>query len=86
LPRSKPIVLVWGATGRQGHSVAIALLRDGGFRVRAATRKPDSDRAAALKVLGADVVRADQASEAEVADASKGAYAVFALTNYWCEY
>lgn len=47
-------VLVTGATGKQGGSVARVLLEKG-HRVRALTRKPDSQGAQALQQLGAEL-------------------------------
>ena len=57
---SKTIAVV-GATGAQGGGLARAILADpnGGFRVRALTRKPGSDAARALADRGADIVQAD---------------------------
>ena len=40
---SKPIIVVFAATGMQGGSVARALVEDGRFAVRATTRNPDSE-------------------------------------------
>lgn len=55
----RPLVLVTGATGAQGGSVARHLLRSGRWAVRAVTRDPRSAAAAALTALGADVVACD---------------------------
>jgi uncharacterized protein YbjT (DUF2867 family) len=56
---SKKTVLVTGATGNQGGSVANELLSAGRYGVRAMTRKPDSEKALALKSRGAEVVAGD---------------------------
>ncbi len=47
-------VLVTGATGKQGGALARLLLKKG-HRVRALTRKPDSQAAQQLKRLGAEL-------------------------------
>jgi hypothetical protein len=44
---NKPLISVYGATSKQGRSVAAALLESGRFRVRAITRNRDSKRRAA---------------------------------------
>jgi uncharacterized protein YbjT (DUF2867 family) len=74
------LVVVTGATGRQGGAVARHLLR-GGWRVRAVTRKPDSAPARALAEAGAEVVRADMADPSSLRFALRGAYAVFSVQN-----
>ncbi len=45
---AKRLVVVFGATGNQGGSVARALYGDGGYKVRAVTRDPSSGKAKAL--------------------------------------
>jgi len=80
---SKPVIAVTGATGAQGGSVVQFLLKDGGFHVRALTRKVDSDAAKELKEKGVEVVKADFNDVKSLEDAFKGAHGVFALTNYW---
>ena len=52
------VVLVTGATGQQGGSVARRLL-EGGFRVRGITRHPESDAAKELTAKGTQMVRAE---------------------------
>ncbi|MHC4181253.1 MAG: NmrA family NAD(P)-binding protein, partial [Planctomycetota bacterium] len=48
------VILVTGSTGQQGGAVARELLA-AGHKVRAMTRKPDSESAAKLAALGAEV-------------------------------
>ena len=81
----KKIIAVVGATGAQGGGLARAILadRNGEFGVRALTRKPDSEKARALKNAGAEVVTADVDDPASVRRAFTGAYGAFCLTNYW---
>jgi uncharacterized protein YbjT (DUF2867 family) len=77
----KPItVLVAGATGRQGGAVA-RLLLERGHRVHALTRRPGSQAAAALHVLGAEIFQADLDDEASVRAAAEGADAFFLVTT-----
>lgn len=79
----KRLVVVFGATGAQGSSVAKELLKDGTFAVRATTKNTESDAAKELTEKGAQVVRCDQWNEEELREAMKGAYGVFAVTNFW---
>lgn len=75
-------VLITGATGQQGGATARAL--DGkGFRLRAMTRKPDSDAAKALASRGVDIVKGDLDDEASLKAALDGAWGVFAVQNTW---
>lgn len=78
---SLPLVVVFGATGNQGNSVARALLESGKFRVRGITRNPSSAAAQKLAALGAEMVAADQTVEAQVRAAFEGAAAAFVLTS-----
>ena len=81
----KKVIAVVGATGAQGGGLVRAILNDrnGGFAVRAITRNAGSDKGKALAQAGAEVVTADLDDEASVAKAFKGAYGVFAVTNFW---
>jgi uncharacterized protein YbjT (DUF2867 family) len=76
------IILVTGATGRQGGAVARELLRKG-HRVRAMTRKPREAPAQELGRLGAEVVTGDLDDAGSLADALDGAWGVFAVQNTW---
>jgi uncharacterized protein YbjT (DUF2867 family) len=53
-------ILITGVTGNQGGAVAQAL-QGTGFNLRGVTRKPDSERAAALARHGVDIVKGDLA-------------------------
>ena len=78
-----PTVLVTGATGAQGGSVARHLLERGRFAVRALTRKPDSPAAEALREQGAEVVQGDLADPESLREAIGGCYGVYGVTNFW---
>jgi uncharacterized protein YbjT (DUF2867 family) len=81
----KKIIAVVGATGAQGGGLARAILADpdGGFAVRALTRDPSKDAAAALADQGAEVVQADLDDEASLRKAFEGAYGAYCVTNFW---
>ncbi|XP_011374770.1 nmrA-like family domain-containing protein 1 [Pteropus medius] len=79
----KKLVVVFGATGAQGGSVARTLLEDGTFRVRAVTRDPGQKAARELRLQGVEVVQGDQDDEASIELALTGAHATFIVTNYW---
>ena len=74
-----------GSTGAQGGGLVRAILADpqGGFGVRAITRKVDSDKAKALAAAGAEVVAADSDDVESLKRAFAGAYGAFCLTNFW---
>ncbi|MGD2071715.1 MAG: NmrA/HSCARG family protein [Gemmatimonadota bacterium] len=82
---SDRIIAVVGATGAQGGGLARAILADpdGGFAVRALTRRPDSDAARALADRGAEIVRADLDDAGSVRRAFDGAYGAYCVTNFW---
>ncbi|CAJ0937832.1 unnamed protein product, partial [Ranitomeya imitator] len=77
----KRLVVVFGATGAQGGSVAAALLDDGTFEVRAVTRDTSKPAAVKLKEAGAEVVSADLDDEKSLEAALSGAYGAFVVTN-----
>eukprot|EP00069_Balaena_mysticetus_P020193 bmy_02791T0 len=79
----KKLVVVFGATGAQGGSVARTLLEDGTFGVRVVTRDPGQRAAKELRLQGAEVVQGDQDDEASMELALIGAHATFIVTNYW---
>jgi uncharacterized protein YbjT (DUF2867 family) len=71
-------VLVVGATGAQGGSVARHLLGRG-YPVRALTRDPDSAPAQALARAGAEVVRGDLGDRPSLRRALAGCWGAFGL-------
>jgi len=77
-----------GATGSQGGGVVRAIQSDpgGGFKARAITRDPNSDKAKALKDLGAEVVAADIDDEASLRKAFTGAYGAYCVTFFWAHF
>ncbi len=79
---SKPLITVVGASSKQGRSVAEALLDSGRYRVRALTRRRDSQPAQILAQKGAEVVVAplELGMEAELTAAMSGSYGAFLMT------
>lgn len=78
-------IVVFGATGSQGGSLARAILtdQDCGFTVRAVTRRPGAEQAARLRQQGAEVVQADMDDPASLVPAFAGAYGAYLVTNFW---
>ncbi|MCC7447787.1 MAG: NmrA/HSCARG family protein [Anaerolineae bacterium] len=74
------IIVVTGATGRQGGHVTRVLLKDG-WRVRALTRNPNSPKAQALSALGAEVVQGDMNDRQSLQPVFQGAYGVYSVQN-----
>ncbi|HEY8468297.1 MAG TPA: NmrA/HSCARG family protein [Longimicrobiales bacterium] len=77
------VVLVIGATGRQGGAVARHLLRRGGFHVRALTRDPGKPAARELADAGAEIVRGDLDQPETLLLALEGVSGVFSVQNFW---
>jgi uncharacterized protein YbjT (DUF2867 family) len=77
-----------GATGSQGGGLVRAIQSDpgGGFKARAITRDVNSDKAKALKDLGAEVVAADIDDEASLKKAFAGAYGAYCVTFFWAHF
>ncbi|KAH0435091.1 NmrA family transcriptional regulator [Colletotrichum camelliae] len=79
------LLTVFGATGNQGGSVIKAVLADPvlskEFQIRGITRDVSKPAAQALAAKGVEVVAADMASKASLADAIKGSDTVFLVTT-----
>ena len=72
------IITVIGATGAQGKGVVDALVKEGTFKVRAVTRKPEE-----YSGNGNEVVKADLTDVDSLTKAFKNAHGVFVVTNFW---
>lgn len=79
---SDQLIVVTGATGRQGGAVARRLLSKG-WSVRALTRDVSKPAADALAEAGAVLFRADNDDRASLDAAFRGAYGVFSVQNFW---
>ena len=81
----RKIIAVVGATGAQGGSLVRAILSDkkSGYRVRALTRKPGSDKAKELEKMGVEVVKTDIDDVESLKRAFEGAHGAFCVTNFW---
>lgn len=77
------LILITGATGKQGGATLRYLAKHGGFKLRAMTRKPDGDGAKALAALGAEIVVGDLDDAASLERALTGAWGVYAVQNTW---
>lgn len=80
-----PLITIFGSTGAQGGGLARNILarNETDYRVRAVTRKPDSDAARALASLGAEICAADLDDAASVQKAMEGAHGAYCVTNFW---
>ena len=74
------LALVTGATGQQGGAVARRLL-ESGFRVRGMARNTESEPSKHLRVMGAEMVRAEFADAESLTTVLKGVDVVFAMTT-----
>jgi uncharacterized protein YbjT (DUF2867 family) len=76
------MILVSGATGRQGGAVARELL-ERGFGVRALTRDPEKPEAKDLADRGAEVVGGDLDDRSSLERVLEGVHGVFSVQNFW---
>lgn len=79
---SKKLIVVVGATGNQGGSVARRFLA-AGYQVRGLTRNTTSPAATALTSAGIKMVHADLDDVQSLKETFRGANAIFSVTNYW---
>ena len=80
--KDRDIILLTGATGNQGGAIAHQMLSKG-YRVRAMTRNPHSDKAKALATLGAEVVQGEFDEPESLERALEGAWGAYSVQNTW---
>ena len=80
--KADQIILVTGATGKQGGAVTRHLLKSG-WAVRALTRDPQKPAAQALTKLGMEVVQGDMDQPETLPPVLEGVYGVFGVQNTW---
>ncbi len=83
---SKKIIVVGGATGNQGSSVAHTFLKLPEWHVRCLTRNSSSPASLALVALGAEVIQADLSDALSLPPAFSNATAAFLNTDFWETY
>src|SRR5262249_37699106 len=76
------IVLVTGATGRQGGAVIRHMLPKG-WKLRALSRDPESHAAVSLTRQGVEVVQGDLEDPVSVARAAAGVYGIYSVQDFW---
>ncbi|KAF2096859.1 NmrA-domain-containing protein [Rhizodiscina lignyota] len=83
----KKVLTVFGATGNQGGAIINTILGDSKasseFQLRGITRDVTRPKSKALSDKGVEMVAGDTEDPSSLRDAIKGAYGVFAMTNYW---
>jgi uncharacterized protein YbjT (DUF2867 family) len=76
------VVLVTGATGRQGGAVVRHMLLKG-WKLRALTRNPESHAAKSLARQGVELVQGDLEDAASVVRAAAGVYGIYSVQDFW---
>jgi uncharacterized protein YbjT (DUF2867 family) len=76
------VVLVTGATGRQGGAVIRHALPKG-WKLRALTRNPASHAAQELARQGVEVVEGDLEDPPSLDHASRGVYGIYSVQDFW---
>lgn len=77
------LIVVFGATGKQGGSVVDSFLNDPGWQIRGITRNKSSEEARALAACDVDVAEADLDNPSTLPPVTRNANAIFAVTNFW---
>jgi uncharacterized protein YbjT (DUF2867 family) len=76
------IVLVAGATGRQGGAVVRHMMPQG-WKLRALTRNPKSYAARLLAEKGVELVQGDLEDPASLERAAHGVYGIYSVQDFW---
>ncbi|KAK2045186.1 NmrA-like family protein [Colletotrichum somersetense] len=77
------VIVVTGATGIQGGSIARLLAKDPSWKVRGVTRNTNSDKVRELEALGVEMVSANLDDASSLPHAFEGAVAIFGTTDFW---
>lgn len=80
MAKKERLILVTGATGKQG-GAALRHLRQKGFAVRAMTRDPDQPKGRALELPGIEVVKGDLDDVDSIRRALDGVYGVYSVQD-----
>jgi uncharacterized protein YbjT (DUF2867 family) len=80
--KDRDIILVTGATGNQGGAIAHQLLSKG-YRVRAMTRNPHSEKSKTLTALGAEVIQGEFDDPGSLERALEGTWGAYSVQNTW---
>jgi uncharacterized protein YbjT (DUF2867 family) len=76
------VVLVTGATGRQGGAVVRHMVPKG-WKLRALTRNPQSHAAQSLAHRGVELVQGDMEDTTSLARAAAGVYGIYSVQDFW---
>jgi len=82
MPSTDKVVLVTGATGRQGGAVVRHMLPKS-WKLRALTRRPEAHEAQSLARQGVQVVQGDLEDPASIARAADGVYGIYSVQDFW---
>jgi uncharacterized protein YbjT (DUF2867 family) len=82
MSNAEKLVLVTGATGRQGGAVVRHML-DRGWTLRALTRNPETSAAQELVRRGVEVVRGDLEDPPSLEKAARGVDGVYSVQDFW---
>ena len=79
---SHDLLLVTGATGRQGGAVIRHMLPNG-WKLRALTRNPNGYTAKQLSGQGVEIVQGDLEDLASLERAARGVYGIYSVQDFW---
>ena len=82
MPSTDKVVLVTGATGRQGGAVVRHMLAKA-WTLRALTRRPEAYEAQSLARQGVQVVQGDLEDPVSIAHAAEGVYGIYSVQDFW---
>lgn len=82
MTNSDKIILITGATGRQGGAVIRHMLPKG-WKLRALTRNPGGSVAQKLAAQGIEVVQGNLEDSTSTEQAARGVYGIFSVQDFW---